>query len=142
MKNISYGDQGEDVKQIQALINGFGFNLIIDGIFGPETQDAIIDFQRRSGLVADGVVGEQTWGALNSPLVVADTQQNTTGKILTSLPTTIPEENRIFSNGIEPPSAGFAALDSGGNTKTWLIILAAIAAAGLAYYVFNAEKSK
>jgi lysozyme family protein len=57
------GDNGEEVKLIQ-------FVLKIDvsrgghGIFGPGTEAAVKSFQQSKALVADGVVGEKTWGAL------------------------------------------------------------------------------
>lgn len=36
----------------------------VDGIYGPQTQAAVIAFQKRRGLKVDGIVGPQTWGAL------------------------------------------------------------------------------
>jgi predicted chitinase len=36
----------------------------IDGKFGKQTQALVIQFQERNGLVADGVVGRNTWSAL------------------------------------------------------------------------------
>lgn len=37
-----------------------------DGIFGPETQKAILSFQNKKGLAADGIVGAKTWAALDA----------------------------------------------------------------------------
>lgn len=56
--------QGPDVQQVQAALGRWGFSLVPDGVFGPATQKAVEQFQRRQGLVADGVVGAQTWDAL------------------------------------------------------------------------------
>ena len=49
------------VKQMQGLLNLLGYGLIIDGIFGTKSDEAIKRFQTEQGLVADGLVGEQTW---------------------------------------------------------------------------------
>ena len=47
---------------------GFGGNGSItafaDGIFGPGTETSVRNFQTENGLTVDGVVGEETWGAL------------------------------------------------------------------------------
>ncbi len=49
------------VKQMQSLLNLLGHELIVDGDFGARSTEAIIEFQSEQGLVADGLVGEQTW---------------------------------------------------------------------------------
>ena len=41
----------------------------LDGIFGQSTQNAVIAYQRRKGLVADGIVGCNTWRALQEDVV-------------------------------------------------------------------------
>jgi len=56
---------GETVRTIQYLLNAQGANLKVDGIFGPITMASVQAFQNAHGLVADGVVGDQTWPALN-----------------------------------------------------------------------------
>jgi hypothetical protein len=38
--------------------------LVIDGEFGPQTEAAVKQFQRRNGLEVDGVAGPLTWKAL------------------------------------------------------------------------------
>lgn len=35
-----------------------------DSVYGPGTRSAMVDFQRRKGLAADGVCGPRTWDAL------------------------------------------------------------------------------
>lgn len=36
----------------------------IDGIFGTNTKNAVINYQKSKGLKADGIVGCNTWTAL------------------------------------------------------------------------------
>ena len=51
-------------------LNTLGFTTGgLDGIFGQATQNAVIAYQRRKGLVADGIVGCNTWRALQEDVV-------------------------------------------------------------------------
>ncbi len=75
-KQISYGAKGSDVKTLQEKLNQNGYTLDVDGIFGAKTQAAVKDYQKKNNLSVDGIVGKNTWGALNS--VAANTApQNT-----------------------------------------------------------------
>lgn len=55
---------GEDVRQVQQALGRWGANVIADGAFGPATRQAVEQFQRSQGLIADGIVGPQTWAFL------------------------------------------------------------------------------
>ncbi len=59
------GSQGQAVKNIQGQLNIFGAKLKEDGIFGPATEAAVKEFQKRSGLTVDGIVGTKTLNALS-----------------------------------------------------------------------------
>jgi peptidoglycan hydrolase-like protein with peptidoglycan-binding domain len=64
---IKTGDTGDDVKRLQrvlARMKTLGPDEVT-GIFGPQTEQAVKDFQQSNGLVADGVVGPITWGQLH-----------------------------------------------------------------------------
>lgn len=52
--------QGTDVKWVQTELNAKGYNLIVDGKFGNDTKNAVIDYQKKHGLLADGIVGSAT----------------------------------------------------------------------------------
>jgi uncharacterized protein (TIGR02594 family) len=67
MSPLTLHDRGTDVTRVQLLLNSHlpsDRKLTVDGVFGGETQKAVVEFQRRAGLVADGVVGEKTLAAL------------------------------------------------------------------------------
>ena len=61
---IKYTMQGSEVKWLQWMLNRHGYNLQIDGIFGPKTLEAVKDFQKKHDLVVDGLVGKKTKAAL------------------------------------------------------------------------------
>jgi len=62
---IRVGSRGADVERIQRCLNRVNnAGLTTDGIFGPLTQAAVMNFQRSRGLNPDGIVGPLTWGAL------------------------------------------------------------------------------
>jgi len=55
------GAMGSLVQQLQSKLP----DVPADGNFGPGTEAAVRQFQRDKGLVPDGIVGPQTWAALN-----------------------------------------------------------------------------
>ncbi|MGD1804219.1 peptidoglycan-binding domain-containing protein [Dapis sp. BLCC M126] len=62
---ISLGSRGEGVEYLQRRLNGIrAASLVVDGIFGPATQEAVKNFQKSSGLTVDGIVGPKTWEQL------------------------------------------------------------------------------
>jgi hypothetical protein len=66
---VQLGDQGENVRFLQQLLKQFGvFNGTTDGDFGPQTEAAVILAQKQLRLTADGVVGAQTWTALQAAM--------------------------------------------------------------------------
>jgi peptidoglycan hydrolase-like protein with peptidoglycan-binding domain len=50
------GSSGTCVKYIQQLAY-----VSADGVFGPNTRNAVVRFQRNQGITADGIVGRTTW---------------------------------------------------------------------------------
>lgn len=63
-RTLRQGDSGEDVRYLQQKLSEHGAWLTIDGKFGPATSSAVRSFQASNGLSVDGVVGPQTWAAL------------------------------------------------------------------------------
>lgn len=72
-KSLREGASGELVEALQRTLNKRlgGSRLSIDGDFGPSTKQVVIAFQRSQNLPPTGVVGEETWKALQ-PLVTSD----------------------------------------------------------------------
>ena len=61
----SIGSKGDAVKGLENALNQrAGAGVPIDGVFGPTTEQAVIQFQTDAGLDVDGIVGPGTWGTL------------------------------------------------------------------------------
>lgn len=59
------GSTGKEVSDIQSRLQSLGYYTgKIDGIYGTATKNAVVNFQKANGLVADGVVGSKTMAAL------------------------------------------------------------------------------
>ena len=67
---LELGDRGERVRLLQYYINVLSAfyeeisEVREDGVFGEETRQQVINFQRTFGLLPDGIVGIGTWDAL------------------------------------------------------------------------------
>lgn len=59
------GDKGSAVKSLQSSLNSaIGAGLKVDGVYGPATTAAVMQFQSQKGLVVDGKAGPNTLAAL------------------------------------------------------------------------------
>jgi hypothetical protein len=64
---VKQGKSGPEVRAVQKLLKDkFGYNINVDGIFGPATNTAVKSFQSANGLAMDGIVGPKTWQKLIS----------------------------------------------------------------------------
>lgn len=54
------GSTGANVLSLQNNLKTLGYKLEPDGIFGPNTEKAVMQFQRNHRLVSDGIVGPKT----------------------------------------------------------------------------------
>jgi N-acetylmuramoyl-L-alanine amidase len=57
---LKYGSTGKDVERIQRAVGASP----VDGVFGPGTEVKVKAYQKRMGLVADGIVGQATWNMM------------------------------------------------------------------------------
>ena len=62
---LRQGATGGEVKEVQRRLKMWGYyNGSVDGVFGAGTKKAVIAFQKKNGLTADGIVGASTYKAL------------------------------------------------------------------------------
>lgn len=67
--SVGPGDRGENVKKIQRRLIQYDYmEGSADGVYGEKTRQAVIKFQRKYGLNADGVVGPATAAKLGVSL--------------------------------------------------------------------------
>jgi peptidoglycan hydrolase-like protein with peptidoglycan-binding domain len=57
---------GADVLELQKLLHICGYPVLLDGKFGPETEQAVIAFQQNHHLKPDGIVNAVTWRLLKN----------------------------------------------------------------------------
>lgn len=105
---FKYGDNGKAVKQIQQLFSQLGYyHSETDGIYGQQTKNAVMQYQRDNGLDIDGVFGNNTYQhLLGIKLKIEKQETNHPSPIFTnfndtSLPTpTISEPVQIQKNDL------------------------------------------
>lgn len=84
--HIQRGDAGDHVRKIQAaLVKVDAARLAADGIFGPVTAAAVLEFKKKRDIVnrtyqsqADTIVGKMTIAALDEEMVAFEVQNRIT----------------------------------------------------------------
>ncbi len=113
-RTLRYGYSGSDVIELQSRLNlkpPTAFSpLAPDGIFGQKTSSRVKEFQRNNNLVADGIVGPNTWGAIDSP---APVNPNLPGK----LPPVPPTPGNVARKIILSAKAQIGSIDYGIRTR-------------------------
>lgn len=56
---LKIGSKGSDVETLQEKLG-----IPPDGIFGPNTEEKVKEWQTNNGLLSDGIVGDKTWAKL------------------------------------------------------------------------------
>lgn len=86
---VAWGSRGSQVSLVQQKLKQYGYyDGAVDGVFGKETYNAVVWFQEKNGLKADGAVGPSTAAALGITLtgtVAASTYQESEVRILARL---------------------------------------------------------
>ena len=67
---LRVGSRGEDVRIMQEYLNALSSlfpsipRVTADGVFGAQTESAVMAFQRQFGMTIDGIIGPSTWAAI------------------------------------------------------------------------------
>lgn len=73
IRTLRQGSRGDAVYGLQRNLRQHqGYEVAVDGVFGPQTRQAVLQFQTDTGLVADGIVGPKTWQMLADRSVHGD----------------------------------------------------------------------
>ncbi|MBE6610242.1 MAG: spore cortex-lytic protein [Ruminococcaceae bacterium] len=110
LRPLTLGSTGDDVKAVQVRLNRISTNYPaipkispVDGVFGENTRQAVLEFQRVFGLTQDGVVGRATWYRIlfifNA--VKRLSELNSEGLTFDEISRQFPEELSVGSQGNE-----------------------------------------
>jgi peptidoglycan hydrolase-like protein with peptidoglycan-binding domain len=90
LPTISEGAMGAVVRRLQrALRRTPNLGIVVDGVFGLLTETAVVEFQKTSGLLADGVVGPATWNALPDGAPMPTLEEGSYGEVIRALQTVL-----------------------------------------------------
>ncbi len=93
-KVLQQGSRGQEVRTLQYYLNFIAFfndalpDVDVDGVYGPNTKNAVQAFQRYYGLTADGIAGRNTWNRLQT--------------VYQSILNNLPKEYQSYSSLIYP----------------------------------------
>ncbi len=74
------GSSGSVVSQIQTKLKSWGYySYEIDGVYGSRTETAVKSFQKRNGLVVDGMAGPATLAAMG--ISAGEATQSSSGDV-------------------------------------------------------------
>lgn len=64
MQILKFKSKNASVYLLEEILNNIGYKVVVSDYFGSDTHNAVIDFQKKNKLVADGIVGVKTWTVL------------------------------------------------------------------------------
>jgi len=107
------GARGPAVTKLQARLKELGFDPgNADGIFGPSTTAAVTAFQKASKIFADGIVGPQSFNALNLPTTVPGAPRPARTKVFVSY-------SHVDEKWLQMLQVHLAPLERSGNFVRW-----------------------
>ena len=117
--SVRVGATGDDVRAAQLLLNVNGADIAEDGRFGPLTEAATADFERRHDLHVDGIVDIDVWR-----LLTANAPDDPTATPPEAVPASVPTASTVPTTVVDAtaprPPSGFLAFAVEDGTGTHL----------------------
>jgi peptidoglycan hydrolase-like protein with peptidoglycan-binding domain len=103
---ISFGDTGNTVRRLErALRRTPELDIKVNGVFGGQVESAVKAFQTAADIVADGVVGPNTWAALPDGAPMPKLERGSKGDVVMALQTLLtngaPGQWNVTPQGID-----------------------------------------
>ena len=109
--------RGEDVQELQSRLSQLGFDPgRVDGIFGPDSEKAVLEFQRNRSLTEDGTAGPEVITELRLLVrgtIGAGREAVREREWLRSLPASVVGARVFFDPACSLPGGGPGRLGSG-----------------------------
>src|SRR3989475_6607865 len=106
-ETLKKGSRGSKVRKLQRQLNTSlspSPKLATDGIFGPRTHQAVVQYQRALSLQADGIVGKKTWYFLLRGDTATDLQPTRVTQTSAGGATAVPQSVAVLpGGGVAPP---------------------------------------
>ncbi|MBR1821329.1 MAG: spore cortex-lytic enzyme [Clostridia bacterium] len=104
---LEVGSSGSDVTKVQQKLIQWGYlSGTADGKYGAKTRAAVISFQRKNGLTADGRVGPATAAAMGITLSGASGSGSSGGSTTASSASIISADHRLLSKLVYAEARG------------------------------------
>lgn len=97
---LKNGTRSDEVRDVQNRLNSAGYNVTVDGYYGPQTEKAVRDYQSKNGLTVDGIVGDKTYGSLSGTKAQGASTSSTGPLTGVSQPTQ--DKLKSYSDGYKP----------------------------------------
>lgn len=144
-RSLRLGSRGRDVEALQDELKVIGYAVTVDGVFGPLTREAVVQFEARRGLDADGVVDAATLAALTAAAAerrLRDARVETAQKAATPIAgagaaVTV---GAVVTTGVEMAKE-VKALNDGTVVGLMLIVAIAVAAGAVLLWRFAMQRA-
>ena len=67
---LNYGVANEEVSRIKSFLNIKGYNVTEGYLYDYETKQIVADYQSKNGLIADGIIGINTYAKINEDMEI------------------------------------------------------------------------